>query len=142
MVRGQAHPRVDQPLHQVQSDPVRLSQGDADLRGKFYGLDPHCKETLSGEVRVEWVISTYLVQPAGLLELLLQARQLWQFHVQAAAQVQERLQLGGVGHLVRQRHLGALVEVLYVLQQLLSRKEKGRGGRRVSVTVSKCEVSG
>lgn len=92
---------------------------------------------------VDWVFSTYLVQPAGLLELLLQARQLRQFHVQAAAQVQERLQLGGVGHLVRQRHLGALVEVLYVLQQLLSqKKEKGGGGRRVSVTVSKCEVSG
>lgn len=88
-----------------------------------------------------FLTSNYLVQPAGLLELLLQTRQLRQFHVQAAAQVQECLQLGGVRHLIRQRHLGALVEVLYVLQQLLSQEKEERcGGKRVTAMLVNSEV--
>lgn len=59
-----------------------------------------------------------------MLQLLLDAGQLRQLHIQPAAQVQQRLQLGRIRHLLRQSHLGSLVEVLHVLQQFLTAKRR------------------
>lgn len=48
VVRGQTHTRVDKALHELERDTLWLVQGEA-----------------------------HLIQPAGLLQLLLQSRQLW-----------------------------------------------------------------
>ena len=149
VVWGQTHSRVYQPLHQLQSDTVRLSKGDThlgrreltasavfllkaksntpcDLTRIVAALMCLCAVAkplscmllqLKQLVKTRQTVSeANLVEPARLLELLFESGQLWQLYIQAAAQVQKCLKLGGVGHLVRKCHLGSLMEVLHVLQ--------------------------